>query len=897
MTRKKQQKNKKQNPGVFISNLLNGGRSSSERKETSDTTEAAKDFDSLNEHKNSLAKFQSVVLCRTVLELALVNIALSPSHKISAKYKNMAPSPPSSSTSSGLSKLMSPVQDLGKSLLGFLLGSPASNNQQQTQEPLPSSRRTSYQQQTQEPLPPSRRTSTIVQTGDTLERKRDSLTLPTSPGRQRPPGHPANPNPSINSTPVVIRRNKVDRSHTMSKSLESTNTISTSIKNSTVQEEPEPCIEASSSKSQPVVAAKPRSQSRSSRRRKAKRAAQQQCHQKHQDGNHDESQDNEDHETGNRKVSLSLKDSQVSSAQCDNAISHEADAAEHEQLNSVANDQAKVDTGLSHEDANITSDKQDQEQSSNIVLTRNNHCSNIKTEDEFVSARNSLSVESEKLVSSISSPEVGQGQENCHSEETKEEEIKEITRKDLFDIQDKVDKDNREVVEESSDDHAIAASDTTAAAASTEDQLVTNTETSRTASGPPPPPPLPPPGFLLEGLKLDKVDTVKQEEKFIAPKSTGTLRKNKQLSRKDLLITQLTDKDDSFALFLKTQLNIAVDARERSGTDSLSQTETLGRKKKERRKRTESECSNHESVVSTDAVAEKNNECVVKPTTNESNDNSAATIVDSKSLPCEVSEKSKLRSNEIRDKNKKCASNARDRPISIIDIEEGTISNKDTTKADTVIEESDTTSVDKLSETSQNVDNNVISEPEVLEKAEKIEKPCEDLTDIVESEAGVEKPVSQSDMIVDIVDSNRLVENIRVDSTIPTTNTAMGAAQSHEFVSKQHLSKSDSGYSGQEDIEDETETDGDNGEVTPSKSELTVDQALLKYDRIVEQKSVSETKCKPRTRVMSEGSEFSDDLTESENEDDGELNEKSKTVLTEIESGFMYSTQGNGINS
>ena len=326
-----------------------------------------------------------------------------------------------------------------------------------------------------------------------------------------------------------------------------------------------------------------------------------------------------------------------------------------------------------------------------------------------------------------------------------------------------------------------------------------------------------------------------------------------------------------------------------------SQTETLTRKKKERRKRTESECSNHESVVSTDAVTEKNNESVVKPTANESNDNRATTIVDSKLLPCEASEKSKLRSNEIRDKNKKCASNARDRPISIIDIEEGTFSNKsdkDTTKASiAVIEESDNNPVDKLLETSQNVDSNVKSDPEVLEKAEKIVvKPSEDLTDIVESRAGVEKPVSQSDMIVDIVDSNRLVENIRADSTIPsntTTITAMGAVQSHEFA-KQHLSKSDSGYSGQEDIEDDTETD-DNGEVTPAtKSELTVDQALLKYDRIVEQKSVTEVKSKPRTRVMSEGSEFSDDLTESEIDDEGKC-----SVIKYAESKFIIEARCN----
>ena len=50
------------------------------------------------------------------------------------------------------------------------------------------------------------------------------------------------------------------------------------------------------------------------------------------------------------------------------------------------------------------------------------------------------------------------------------------------------------------------------------------------------------------------------------------------------------------------------------------------------------------------------------------------------------------------------------------------------------------------------------------------------------------------------------------------------------------------------------------------ETELSVDQALKKYDRIVEQKSVTDivkASHKPsRPRVLSEGSEFSDELSE-----------------------------------
>jgi len=80
----------------------------------------------------------------------------------------------------------------------------------------------------------------------------------------------------------------------------------------------------------------------------------------------------------------------------------------------------------------------------------------------------------------------------------------------------------------------------------------------------------------------------------------------------------------------------------------------------------------------------------------------------------------------------------------------------------------------------------------------------------------------------------------------------MGAAQSHRQV----LSKSDSGYSG-EDLENDQ---------PPKRKELTVDQALQRYERRVSQSVAPPTFSKvenvkekvPRARVLSEGTEYSE---------------------------------------
>ena len=476
MTRKKQQKSKKQNPGVFISNFLGGARSTQagDRRPT-DPCSAPVSARRANEGKNCLASAESVVLCKTVLELALVNIALSgqqpPGHPgpRDTGHKNIM-APVSSSTSSGqsgLSKLMSPVQDLGKSLLGFLIGSPPPNTAQPpaSSEPSLSSRRTSG-------VPPAWETSAGVP--------------PTSPGRQRPPGHPAL-GPSVGSTPVVIRRNKVVRSETLSLASDTA-----SVKASTVTEEPEEATapvkamprnqsqnsrrkknrrgEAQDDKQKPsdatlstsppkeTVTKPSRSQSRNSRRRKAKRAAvmaaavsSPPCHQDNEDAG--------DHETGSEKTESVSFDS-VSGVQLS-----QGPIVTNEIVNTRSHETSYQGGPTDSHDLEDCGDssKEWTNTPSEIVMKRKSYkqlrAQNIEDEQTagFVTARNSVIAEcheSESPLSpevehcDISVAEANSGQSNCHAGEKSSEEVKEIKRKEVLDIQDDPDKATREVTEQ-----------------------------------------------------------------------------------------------------------------------------------------------------------------------------------------------------------------------------------------------------------------------------------------------------------------------------------------------------------------------------------------------------------------------------------------------------------------
>lgn len=184
MPRKKSGKSKnKGSPGVFISNLISSDKPIPEKVKVKPEPSA--------EVSNNLEIYQEAVILRTVVELALANLL------VGNKVPGLRPTqskmaPPNEPSGSGFSKFISPVQDLGRSLLGFLIGS---NQEPSTQTP---GRRTNQQNNS----------------------KRDSIisTNSVTAGRQRPAGHPANP--STHSTPVVVRRIRTSNSFSKSGELD-----------------------------------------------------------------------------------------------------------------------------------------------------------------------------------------------------------------------------------------------------------------------------------------------------------------------------------------------------------------------------------------------------------------------------------------------------------------------------------------------------------------------------------------------------------------------------------------------------------------------------------------------------------------------------------------------------
>ena len=683
MTRRKQQKNKKQNSaGVFISSLLNSGAKHTESKKTKhkqETREKVSEAQSVD-----ISRFQSVVLFRTVLELALVNIALgSPDQPSSARRSIM--SPPSASSNSGLSKLLSPVQDLGKSLLGFLVGSPVPGEQQA------------------------------------------QCAVPATPGRQRPAGHPAHP--AVNATPIVIRRSKVEKTQLKS---QETDTPPPSLPSSLVREE----TEEPPASERPPPPAKPRSVSRSRKRKNKK------CQQKQ--GDH------LDQDPGNRKVSLSLDPQDASQVSAQSTISTQAEEV------SASSQQASGAENSVRSEAESCNVLDDNEKVSEVKLV---HMKTCPVQDDI-----------------------------------------EFSRKEVLDIKDKSDKDNREVEEKSSPQLSSSAS-----------ASETVSEQGPVSSSVPAPPPLPPPGYLLDGLKSDP------GEKTTIQKSAGSF-KSKPLSRKELLIDQLTGAEDPFTLFLKTQLNICQDPRERTGASDLTvNTETL-RRKKDRRKAAES-VEKSSSITKSEDQGDRTQPAV----------------------PAAPDERVK-----------KSCQNARDRPISIVDIEEINTNNSallnKTTDPDSVITQDSNSCIEKVGPSSEEdcVDSVKVDKKEEAGSDMIVEKPEEPSTDI------------ESDM-----------------------GAGQGTLLHQTQYSKQNLSKSDSGYSGQDDVDDvdhdvDNDVDNDVDHVATKKHELTVDQALRKYDRIVEQKppQVLPPSQKPRNRVLSEGSEFSSDFSDTDvddKDDDGKL--------------------------
>ena len=132
------------------------------------------------------------------------------------------------------------------------------------------------------------------------------------------------------------------------------------------------------------------------------------------------------------------------------------------------------------------------------------------------------------------------------------------------------------------------------------------TSTANTGVSPPPAPPPPPPGYLTESIRVLSSSSAssksscrkeKQSNKsvdsslkeFCKPSQGKKVKK----TREELLLEQIAGVDDTFASFLRTQLNIIPVSRDRDDKQAENSTESNNtlEKRKPRRRRGDSECS------------------------------------------------------------------------------------------------------------------------------------------------------------------------------------------------------------------------------------------------------------------------------------------------------------------
>jgi len=1024
-----------------------------------------------------VTKYQEVVLLRTIVELALVNLAVGDkwqgginSEKGSCFHldKVMAPPAREGAAGSGLSKLMSPVQDLGRSLLGFLIGNP------QPAECAPP------------PIPV--RGSSLA--NSSRNNKRDSIistTSITSPGRQRPPGHPAHP--SVNSTPIVIRRTKADKGVNISRSLESQHSVhSPSSHNAdSLGDNPEnkPHRDRLSANMTPMctppvstcVSPEPRPPSSRSRRKKHKKNA----------------QDRKEPDTGNKRVSSAVQISQpqteptisdlvpevqaqseqpVSESSAQKVLKQKIDkkarrhsgvtgthkcistsldkdrsspisevndngnVSEHvvvgEQFNlsqeaagleglhkQTINDEAPVD-----KEACVGSEPIDKTQCSALstekVILRSNleKHSNINHEAEdgttgYFTARNSIVItehnrdnvdqffESESDVKEVerqltasdeihpvdrvtNAPGLGSLSSSKESEIKDSDIIQDKSNHLSVNNDDKLDADVKSLNSThsavanvvgnpdlksgpvSTQDESFPASsqiptfsatdhnetETHAGTRNTTNRVESDTTSVKTISSagslPPAPPPLPPDGFLTEGLKIPRTVAKAHQQQADVPKDTktGTLKKNKQLSREEALLEQLSGLDDTFATFLKTQLSIKVNPRERDGVSdtTLFETNTI-RRKKERRRRTESESSEtarsgsgldrpgsrlqttSEHQIESGELGNSSADCkqdlvdeqivdkdldkpaelkpeVASPsvplTETQLSAESGSQIspeIDTKITKSqfgnEISEKYTTLRNRagsnasegkvrraainVADPRKRTDSNAsevgRERPPSVVELNQSEFVMVEEPMSKTIAEEQlesmsyskdsvidNTYTTDNVDVTNNNVHNKVTSDSIETKVNITASQEISTKTNLL-SKPDPRAPPSSHDV------EGTGVHDMTVGSHRPSgdsISSAMGAVHSTEKeIARQNLSKSDSGYSGHISVDSVDETDHEDH--VAKRPELTVDQALLRYNRIVGKPAAEQTAVvNRRTRVLSEGTEYSDEITDSE---------------------------------
>ena len=814
-------------------------------------------------------------------------VTLRPVPATAEQPATMAPVPtPAPPAGSGLSKLMSPVQDLGRSLLGFLVGpgtsgTPAVQAETQQLPPVPMKRTT------------SKRDSIVSHS------KRDSLVSTGSmatPGRQRPLGHPAHPSSGASQTPVVLRRHA------------GISIVSKSPPN----EEEAPWSETSPAVPQSDTGregpSEPRPPSSKARRRKKK---------------------------GRREIVQGGSENLVPPAVSSNSPGHQ------EQLsmsppgegfvtarNSMwlegevvtAHNGVVTAQGAVREDAGVSQLWMDGGAAPEVGSCQSGHATRTKAGLELekvpVEGLNEQEAEPESEVEASEELSRATGAADC--EDRGRTGGQEVTGAGGSQEQGPCGGPVSQEAQESGDTQETPAetqdiaADTSAADITTPLSRPTGTpelstglsEQAFTIPPPPPlpqqpaasnipvPPPPPPQGFLTEGLKsptVKRADSIKGAEKTGTVQ--GTLKRNTRLNREELLLSQLSNLDDGFASFLKTQLNIQTASRERDSTQ-VTEVETAistVRRRKERRKRTESECSDKPGSATNKPDAQEAASVNANKQVTERESEHTVTAVNlerklSNSTTVEEKRKVNATSTEPRPRTGSTSSEAisrvgRDRPISFIDLGENLkdrheIAEPVTKPADPVGQPADPVSTVG----SEIIEHTPVSLQPVEETV--ITHTCDGMDpagDCLDSTDASNNNNNNNNSVLDISNKQPTVPELgQIEAFSPSPirskevkQDKMVASKSleSEVVRKQQLSKSDSGYSGAVSCSEEEAVAGQvecsEEEAVELRPELSVNEAMRRYHRrVVSPPAVEKVVKQSRARVASVGtedSEYSDD--------------------------------------
>ena len=558
--------------------------------------------------RSAVKQAQEAVLLRALLELVVVQLA------VGVEESDMAPPPPplpNNQPGTGLSKLMSPVQDLGRSLLSFLVG---------TSSPSPTITSTLPSESEPPPVAPVKRASSKQESLSYNNSKRNSLvpnsSAIASPGRQRPPGHPAHPT-ATSQTPAAVRR--LGGAHKPQE-------LPIPPYKDVPISPPPPLAAAASQDAIPSSGASP-AEVFNSQPPPANRARRRK----------------------NKKAKRDPVEPQTKSQGQQSELLQQAPGFPLQRVLCSEGEHQLCPPDADCESSQIVDGGQ------GYVTARNSVCEPPGFPD---SSQDTVGQEKEKHPA----PEVAAGPPVG-------EELVAHTREHATCVGSMHglgsvytgqltggDTEQTSTKKKESEGGVSQSSTRTCSVPPTSPLPVPLSDSIKSVVPVPPPPP--PEGYLLEGLKSPPVSRAAE----VAKGPPGTLKRNTRLTREEALLSQLSVLDDSFSSFLRTQLNITTTARDRDSVSELTDTTTV-RRKKERRRRNDSESSDSHCQGTSKPGVEQGN--LVE-----------SEVKSRESLVQEELAVSKKVTTEVRCRTSSNASDVtgiggRDRPISFADISEG----------------------------------------------------------------------------------------------------------------------------------------------------------------------------------------------------------------------------------